>query len=69
MGALGDAIAKDKREDTCVILEHEDVATRLSQTFMLCPANIGKAGDFKTNMNYVFEEQIAEVAVKDSKLF
>lgn len=51
MGALGDAIAKDKREDTCVVLEHEDVATRLSQTLMVCPANIGKANDFKTNIN------------------
>jgi len=66
---LGDKGTPDKSDKNCIIFEHEDVATRHSETFMVCPYNEGKVNDFKTNINYVFEEKTAETATKDSHLF
>lgn len=51
MGACDTAIAKDDRDKTCIILEHEDVATRLTNTFLVCPYNYGKAEDFQNDLN------------------
>jgi len=40
MGSIEEAaIAEADRDKTCIIMEHEDVATRLTNTFLVCPYN------------------------------
>lgn len=52
MGSIEEAaIAEADRDKTCIILEHEDVATRLTNTFLVCPYNYGKAEDFQNDLN------------------
>jgi len=48
---MSGTIAEGQIDTGCLVFEHEDVATRLTETFMLCPYNQGKAADFKHNLN------------------
>lgn len=49
--SISATIDEGQIDTVCVVFEHEDVATRLTETFMLCPYNQGKASDFKANLN------------------